>query len=817
MNFAFESDEYWRSCLREHAKSSQQGISHASVSSALPETATAETSPLTRKSVGKTDATSNRPAISSSNLAEALALASAGLPIFPARVYQKGRSDKWQKQPLVNQWQKVATTDAEQIRKWWRGHPAAVPGIELGRAGVLVIDADRHGGPDGVAALAALAAEHGGLPGGPITTTAGGGEHHVFRQPDGEVFGNCRGSLPAGIDVRGIGGWIVAPGSVRPDGVRWATADGTPSLADAFRGGTIPPLPAWIAAHIRGTPSIGLRGSLAKKGGIPPQTAGLTATGDRRSAGQREASYAVAALVGCADELARAAPGTRNNVLNVLAFRMGRMVARGWIDRDTVFTTLWHACGVNRLVHDDGAEAVRATIHSGLTAGEKAPHPELPERPMGDGYGHEPRITGDSASTSNSATPTTEARRGEGDRQAPQTIIKSVPLRWHGEGDPNADQRWLVKYLLPEVGTGLLSGQWGTGKTFVALDLSASIMTGETFANKRIARRGGVLFFAAEGAREIPIRLKGLVEGKIRQTQRCSGNSEGPNIDRERLPFCWAEECPRLLDDDALPTLKATALAAADQLAQQHGVPLVLIIVDTMIAAASFKDESSASEGQAAMNVLAKLARVTQSCVVAVDHFGKMVETGTRGSSAKEGAADAVLALFGERDIAGNMSSTRLAVRKLRGGATGAETQFGLRVVELGNDRDGEPVTTCVVEWSPETSNTVTPTVKSGGWPKPLKILGRALMAILAEHSRDVRPFGFEGSVVKAVDREQVRSEFYRSYPTADGKTEEQRKEAKRKAFNRNLRDATAKGLIGVREVDGVTMVWMARDDGAAL
>ena len=98
------------------------------------------------------------PARSSSNhatnLKVALDLARAGLPIFPARVYQKSGSDKWQKKPLVDQWQKVATTDPEQIRKWWRGHPYAVPGIELGQlCGLVVIDADRHGGPDGVAAF----------------------------------------------------------------------------------------------------------------------------------------------------------------------------------------------------------------------------------------------------------------------------------------------------------------------------------------------------------------------------------------------------------------------------------------------------------------------------------------------------------------------------------------------------------------------------------------------------------------------------------------------------------------------------------------
>jgi hypothetical protein len=84
-----------------------------------------------------------------------------------------------------------------------------------------------------------------------------------------------------------------------------------------------------------------------------------------------------------------------------------------------------------------------------------------------------------------------------------------IPLRWHGEADLQADRPWLVKHLLPEVGTALLSGQWGTAKTFVALDLATAVMTGRSFAGRRVMRRGGVLFLPAEGAFEIPIRLKG--------------------------------------------------------------------------------------------------------------------------------------------------------------------------------------------------------------------------------------------------------------------------------------------------------------------
>jgi hypothetical protein len=184
-----------------------------------------------------------------------------------------------------------------------------------------------------------------------------------------------------------------------------------------------------------------------------------------------------------------------------------------------------------------------------------------------------------------------------------------------------------------------------------------------------------------------------------------------------------------------------------------------------------------------------------------------MVEVGTRGTSAKEGAADFVLALLGDREQSGNISNLRMAVRKLRGGSTGAETTFRLRELKLGEDRDGDPITTCVVDWA-ESSAIPPPKVKSGGWAPSLATLRRALIAVLAEHGQEVRPSP-DGAALRAADREVLRAEFYRIYAT-DGESQEQQKAAKRKAFNRNLNDAANKYLIGMREIDGSTLVWLA-------
>jgi hypothetical protein len=66
---------------------------------------------------------------------------------------------------------------------------------------------------------------------------------------------------------------------------------------------------------------------------------------------------------------------------NILAYRMGRMVAAGWIAESVVIDALFATCEVNGLVRDDGADQVCSTIGSGLAAGKRKPLFELPDRP----------------------------------------------------------------------------------------------------------------------------------------------------------------------------------------------------------------------------------------------------------------------------------------------------------------------------------------------------------------------------------------------------------------------------------------------------
>jgi hypothetical protein len=93
--------------------------------------------------------------------------------------------------------------------------------------------------------------------------------------------------------------------------------------------------------------------------------------------GVRERGWATAALDSLVDELAATKEPGRNDKLYKCAFRMGTMIARGWIGRDEVETALYGAALACGLVNDDGEKQTRDSIESGLNGGADAPHPDL--------------------------------------------------------------------------------------------------------------------------------------------------------------------------------------------------------------------------------------------------------------------------------------------------------------------------------------------------------------------------------------------------------------------------------------------------------
>ena len=213
------------------------------------------------------------------------------------------------------------------------------------------------------------------------------------------------------------------------------------------------------------------------------------------------------------------------------------------------------------------------------------------------------------------------------------------------------------------------------------------------------------------------------------------------------------------------------------------------------------------------MGVLKEVAHQLNCFVLGLDHYGKDLAAGTRGSSAKEASADLVLACLGDREQSGCVTNTRLAVRKCRGGPQGQEFYFTVRKVEdLTPDEDGDPITTLVIEWT--TGPTAPPPPKDpwqqcrrGDQQTAVTRLKRVLMGMLAGHGVD-RPISPNGPTVRMIDREIIRTEFY-AQTAADG-TPAQKGEFRRKQFNRALDWTEQQKLVGVRELEDITYLWLS-------
>lgn len=159
-----------------------------------------------------------------SRLETAWGFARAGFYLFPCAPGAK--------KPAFDGWQEAATQDPEILAQWF-GDADYNIGIHLGASGHMVVDLDLKNGKNGPASLFGLELVEGSLDETFEVTTPSGGRHLYFR---GQV-GNSSSKIGSGIDIRGVGGYVLAPGS-SADGGTYKTSKSA-SIAEA---------PEWLLA-----------------------------------------------------------------------------------------------------------------------------------------------------------------------------------------------------------------------------------------------------------------------------------------------------------------------------------------------------------------------------------------------------------------------------------------------------------------------------------------------------------------------------------------------------------------------------------------
>lgn len=261
-----------------------------------------------------------------------------GFSVIPVRVGEKI--------PAV-QWARFQTERASlgAIETWHcEGHNA---GIVTGAiSGIVVLDCDT---PDAVVRAKEL-----GIPESTVSVRTAKGCHVYFNHPGFPVPNKT--SLLPGMDVRGDGGFVVAPGSVHPSGVlyEWINDPAWHEIA---------PLPEWLLDMLCGQPE-------AEAPSLPPIAAGRTPYGQR-------------ALESELTILRNTREGSRNDQLNRSAHALAQLAAGGQIETGEAQTALRDAALAIGLEADE----IERTLASGWQAGFLAPRgPKetvalLPSRP----------------------------------------------------------------------------------------------------------------------------------------------------------------------------------------------------------------------------------------------------------------------------------------------------------------------------------------------------------------------------------------------------------------------------------------------------
>ena len=222
-----------------------------------------------------------------------------------------------------------ATTDPNQIRKWWKQNPNRNIGTSIPKSMAVVdVDAKTHG----------LETLHNlektlGVPETLTVLTGGGGLHLYFLHPGGQLRQGTS-IIGPGIDTRIPGkGYVVLPPSTHSSGqvYEWYDRTAAPS-----------PMPQWMTERLRPVKvKVRRAPKLSRKEADAPRLAGLIET------------------------IAEATKGERNSALYWASCRAAEIES---ISRETIADHLTAAASQTGLEH----KAIEATIKSGFAMGDRS-------------------------------------------------------------------------------------------------------------------------------------------------------------------------------------------------------------------------------------------------------------------------------------------------------------------------------------------------------------------------------------------------------------------------------------------------------------
>lgn len=478
------------------------------------------------------------------------------------------------KRPAVSGYHGLAgpMATSEDVERFSAAHGAHNIALRL-PDGVVGIDVDNYGHKQGAEQLAALVDELGSLPSSPLSTSRDTSSGIRFYRAPAEL--RTVGKLGPDVDVisHGIRYAVVAP-SVHPEGrpYRWVDPDTgedvpAPSVRD------LPELPAPWVSRITSTRS-------------------GTADTDARLAEADDGPMDDVVREALDEYRAKVETGQaeRRDALDVTRL-LARAMAEG---RSGVPTAYAEAAALHESVRPGKADDLDKMLGDALAYFDENPPVRMPK----DFDPGELAVDAEEA----------PARRSKWDN----FLIDSGDLDNLPAPEP------LIADTLDRDTLAILSGGYGTGKSFVAIAWALSVATGTPWMGRKV-EKGRVLFVLGEG-------LHGM-----RSRRAAWMKHHGVDVANGALTFTSG---PVNLGD-------GEDVDALSEIVRRGGYSLV--VFDTLARMTVGMEENSAKDMGVVVDAADRIRRASPgSTVVMVAHTGKNAESGIRGSSALPGAADTV-------------------------------------------------------------------------------------------------------------------------------------------------------------------------------
>lgn len=348
-----------------------------------------------------------------------------------------------------------------------------------------------------------------------------------------------------------------------------------------------------------------------------------------------------------------------------------------------------------------------------------------------------------------------------------------LPLVYWHDIQPSLAADDFIEGLLIKGAMSVVYGPSNCGKTFWTSDLAMHVATGRRWQGRDI-EPGGVIYCALEGGHGIRNRVAAW---------RKHYGLEGVEV-----PFAIIPVTLNLLDPDADASRVVEAIEAAKR---EFGLPVAWTIMDTLSRAMAGGNENSPEDMGALVTNGTMIQQTTGSHLTWIHHSGKDQAQGARGHSLLRAATDTEI----EISRASKDSPSVAKVTKQREMEIEGEWTFGLQAIELGKNRRGKAVTSCIVTEAtaePDATRSLPAGAKAG-----LAALHEALIkAGQRPVSRDIPEWA------RVAPLEAWRREFYaRSHLDSP--------EARRKAFQRAVKDLRDAELVGVMH----DQAWLTQRD----